>query len=180
MLNIGVLNIQGGIEEHCEVIKRNNHQVTYVTDSEDLVGIDAIILPGGESTVMKKIIDENPKFKSDLKQFVNEKPVYATCAGLILLANNYLNALDFTVKRNGFGAQIKSISTELDWLGIKQEGLFIRAPYITNIDEEADLCFYEKQIVGIKTERIMAMAFHPELTNDDSIFNYFIEKCIKI
>lgn len=178
-MKIGILNIQGAITEHQNVCIRNRIDTVLINKPEDFTGIDGLILPGGESTVMRKLIDSNLDFKQALYGFALSSPIYATCAGSILLSNEYLGILDISVVRNGFGSQIASEVTSIKWNDIKQQAAFIRAPILiqkknTQFKTEVHL---RGQLVGVETEKIIAVSFHPELTLDDQLFFKFIDKC---
>ncbi|MFV0288063.1 MAG: pyridoxal 5'-phosphate synthase glutaminase subunit PdxT [Mycoplasmatales bacterium] len=181
MLTIGILGLQGAIKEHQQVILRNGYTAQIVRTSADLNEIDAIILPGGESTVMRKLLEQNLDFKKKLQEFLITKPVYATCAGVILLSESYFNILNLQVIRNGFGSQIASESTNLRWNNVVQPVAFIRAPIIKvqNQEQYQTVVWHKAEVVGVETKNIMAMSFHPELTKADIFFNYFIQKIVK-
>ncbi len=181
MLIIGVLDIQGAISEHVKVIERNGFKSMLVREERHLHQIDALILPGGESTVMRKLIDSKPMFKRQLLMYVSSKPIYATCAGLILLSSEYFNTLNINVLRNGFGSQIASELTIIKWNNLFQQAAFIRAPIITEINDSnvTSIVTHKNEIVGLETNRIIAISFHPELTDDDSLFLKFVNEKIK-
>ncbi len=178
MLKIGVLTIQGAIKEHQDVITRNNALAINVRTSADLVELDAIVLPGGESTVMRKLLDQNPQFKQDLYSFLETKPVYATCAGTILLSNEYYGIIDIDVIRNGFGSQIASETAVVKWQDINPLVAFIRAPLLVAKADQKYItkAYHQESLVGLETETIIAVSFHPELTEDDRLFKYFLEQ----
>lgn len=177
-MKIGILNIQGAIDEHYQVCLRNEVEAVLVNNAGDLEDLDGLILPGGESTVMRKLIDNNLEFKKALYKFVMSKPVYATCAGSILLSNEYFGVLDINVTRNGFGSQIQSEVTNIKWKDIVQPVAFIRAPIFNKVnDHKFEIEVYHRnQLVGIESNNIIALSFHPELTKTDLLFNYFLEK----
>lgn len=176
-MKIGILNVQGAITEHQAVCLRNGHDVILVRTESDLADIDGLILPGGESTVMRRLIDAKPTFKEALLNYCHNRPVYATCAGVILLSQEYLGVLDVNVIRNGFGSQIASEVVELKWNDVTQQAAFIRAPIIDKCSDQSFMteAYYRQQLVGLETDKIIALSFHPELTDNDQLFNYFIK-----
>ncbi len=179
-MTIGILNIQGAIVEHKEVCERNGIKVKLVNKADDFQNINALILPGGESTVMRRLIDKDVKLKNSLEEFCSNKPVYATCAGSILLSNEYLKILDINVNRNGFGSQIASEVAKINWNDITQEVAFIRAPILEKIGDTSfnTEVYHRDQLVGLETNNIIALSFHPELTSNDELFKYFLKKCL--
>ncbi|MGZ9808753.1 pyridoxal 5'-phosphate synthase glutaminase subunit PdxT, partial [Staphylococcus haemolyticus] len=136
-MKIGVLALQGAVREHIRHIELSGHEGIAVKKVEQLDEIDGLILPGGESTTLRRLMDLYG-FKEKLQQ--SDLPIFGTCAGLIVLAKDvegetgYLKKLDITVERNSFGRQVDSFEAELDIKGIAEdiEGVFIRAPHIAN------------------------------------------------
>ena len=167
---IGVLALQGGFAEHLEILKLLGIPACEVRTKEDLARIDGLIIPGGESTVMGKFIDEY-----DLRSVIcacaqnPEFIIYGTCAGLILLAKEVLNLkaqplglLDISVERNAYGRQLDSFITSL--------GAFIRAPKITRVGEGVEVIeTHEGSPVLVRQNNIWASTFHPELVNNTAI-----------
>jgi len=189
MKKIGVLSLQGGFKEHLDMIRKLGHEGIEVRKSEDFNNLHGIILPGGESTAIGKLIVDL-KIKEELiNQVKNGLPVWGTCAGMILLAkeidnrsNTHLNLMDICVKRNAYGSQLDSFVTEakIKYISTKNIPLvFIRAPYITSTGENVKiLCKIDDDIVAAREDNILVTSFHPELTDDLSCHEYFINKML--
>lgn len=184
---IGILGMQGAITEHQEILLQIPHTKTrIVKTAKDLDCIDGLILPGGESTAIGKLLDY-----FSLKEILQEKiisglPVFGTCAGLILLAKNienqtntHLATMDITVKRNGYGSQLDSFSTNLLIPTIDKNMpiplVFIRAPYITKTDKDVQiLATLDNKIIAARQKNMLVSSFHPELTCDLRFHQYFL------
>ena len=151
---------------------------------EQLDELDGLILPGGESTTMRRLIDQY-EFFEPLKLFGSHKPIFGTCAGLVLLANQltkqketHLSLLDVTVQRNAFGRQRDSFEVSISIEGMEEKfpAVFIRAPYIEKTGKNVlVLATFEDKIVAVKQGNILATAFHPELTDDKRFMELFVE-----
>lgn len=191
-LNVGVLALQGGVAEHLDHLKRiKDVNAVPVKKPEQLKNCSGLIIPGGESTTMRKLI-KNYNFLPAIKKFVQQnKIIWGTCAGLILLASEIegekesqtLGLLDIRVKRNAFGSQLNSF-IEKDFVPKisekQQELIFIRAPLITRVGREIDVLYQKKdQIAAVESEYIIATAFHPELTESNVFHQYFVNKIKK-
>ena len=185
-MKVGVLSFQGGVIEHLNHIKALGHTGIKVKKEEDLNDIDAIILPGGESTTIGKLLKMTGLIKPLKEKIESGLPTWGTCAGMILLANEiegqeekYLNTMDIKVERNAFGTQIDSFKIHKIIKEVSEENIelvFIRAPYITEVKETVEiLCELDNKIVAAKQKNIIATAFHPELTNDLSFLSYFLK-----
>lgn len=182
---IGVLAIQGAFREHCKSLEKLGVEAVEVRSVNDLKGISGLIIPGGESTAIGKQL-EIDGFGDKIVEMAGEGfPIFGTCAGMILLSkkidrsNQYsLGLLDISVKRNAFGRQIASFEADIPVKGLKGGNLravFIRAPYVTEAGPEVDvLAAYAGKIVLVQDDHILASAFHPELTDDTRIHEYFI------
>ncbi|MGM9926435.1 MAG: pyridoxal 5'-phosphate synthase glutaminase subunit PdxT [Bacillus sp. (in: firmicutes)] len=187
MLKIGVLGLQGAIREHLQQIEAVGHQGLLIKSPGQLTDIDGLIIPGGESTTMRRFIDLYG-FLEPLKQFAQTKPVFGTCAGMVLLAdsiaeteNSHLQAIDVRVKRNAFGRQRDSFEAPLQVNGMTEPypAVFIRAPYVEQAGPGVEvLATYEGNIVAAKQGNILITAFHPELTNDPRFMNLFVEMIV--
>jgi 5'-phosphate synthase pdxT subunit len=190
MKRIGVLALQGAFAEHGRSLKELGAEAVEIRQKADLTenSLSGIILPGGESTVIGKLLEELDIFETLQKMIMDGFPVMGTCAGLILLAKEisnekqrYLATMDITVKRNAYGRQLGSFQTNSNFKGIGVIPMtFIRAPYIEKISEGEGieiLSEVEGKIVAARQRNMLAMAFHPELTNDVSIHRYFLELC---
>ena len=180
---IGVLALQGDFEAHRMAIERSGGQALEVRTAADLDGVDALVIPGGESTTMLKLLDMEGLF-APLQQFGARKPIFGTCAGAILLASEVTNPaqpslglLDLTVERNAYGRQIDSRIVKIDLNGEPAEAVFIRAPMIRRVGREAKvLATYLNEPVLVEQGRHMVATFHPELGKDDRIHRHFLEK----
>ncbi|MFS0674564.1 pyridoxal 5'-phosphate synthase glutaminase subunit PdxT [Ornithinibacillus sp. 179-J 7C1 HS] len=184
-LIIGVLGLQGAVSEHIKQIEATHCKGIIVKKPEQLHDIDGLILPGGESTTMRKLIDRYG-FLEPLKQFsLQQKPIFGTCAGMVLVAKDltdsddvHLKLMDVRVKRNAFGRQKESFEATLQIKGFESPytAVFIRAPYIeTAGDQVAVLATYENKIVAAKQDHILVSAFHPELTSDTRFMKLFVD-----
>lgn len=182
---IGVLALQGDFEAHCKALRSAGAQAAEVRTAEELRKVDGLVLPGGESTTMLKLLDMEGLFEP-LVQFGKERPIFGTCAGAILLANEVLHPrqrslalMDLTVERNGYGRQLDSRIAKLDVEGIDIEAVFIRAPIIRRAGPEVKvLATYLDQPVLVEQGIHMAATFHPELgrAGDGAIHRHFVNK----
>lgn len=181
---IGVLGLQGAVREHLEMLASLGVKTRIIKSAEDLEGIAGLVLPGGESTAMRRLIDRYALLVP-LRQKIKTLPMFGTCAGMILLATEleqgdvHLGAIPMKVKRNAFGRQVDSFETMLavDGIGADVEAVFIRAPYVERIDQATRvLARIDDEIVVVETDMHLACSFHPELTNDTRLHRYFIEK----
>ena len=190
-MKIGVLAVQGAFIEHIKMIdslaKQQDKQIECIEirQKKDLDGIDGIILPGGESTVQGQLFKKLDMFDTIKSMIENGLPVLATCAGLILLASKlendetcHLGTLPVTVKRNAYGRQLGSFETISSIDEIHDYPLvFIRAPYITKVSSDAKvIAIVDGNIVGVEYKNQIGLAFHPEMTNDNRIHEYFLKK----
>ena len=181
-MQIGILAVQGAFIEHKHAMEKLGASCIEIRQKKDLDSIDGIILPGGESTVQGKLIHELDMFEPIQKKINNGLPVLATCAGLILLAEEiendearHLATLPVTVKRNAYGRQLGSFETvgkvgKIDNFTMT----FIRAPYITEVSDNVEiLSTVDSRIVGVQYKNQIGLAFHPELTDDLRIHEAF-------
>lgn len=184
---IGILGMQGAIAEHQEILLQIPHTKTrIVKTAKDLDCIDGLILPGGESTAIGKLLDYFSLKEILQQKIISGLPVFGTCAGLILLAKNienetntHLATMDITVKRNGYGSQLDSFSTNLLIPTIDKNMpiplVFIRAPYITKTDKDVQiLATLDNKIIAARQKNMLVTAFHPELTNNLRFHQYFL------
>lgn len=184
-MTIAVLAVQGAFAEHEKMLERLGVSCVELRKKEDLFQkYDGIILPGGESTVQGKLLRELDMFAVLKRQIEEKLPVLATCAGLILLADKvenddreYFKTLPVTVKRNAYGRQLGSFCVEKEFKGIGVIPMtFIRAPYIERVRDGVEILAREKEhIVAVRYVNQLAMAFHPELDEDERIHKYFVE-----
>ena len=184
MKRIGVLGLQGAYAKHLAILQQLHLKAVDVRKSEDLEKCHGLIIPGGESTTMTKLINEIEMHDALLK-FSVDRPVFGTCAGMILMATKVdddrvktLNLMNIEVERNGYGRQIDSFIDELDVTtngqAFSMRGVFIRAPRIKNMGEGVEvLASVNGEPVLVQEGHHMAAAFHPELTGETRIHNYF-------
>jgi pyridoxal 5'-phosphate synthase pdxT subunit len=180
---VGVLALQGDFEAHRDAIERAGADAVEVRTSADLDAIDGLIIPGGESTTMLKLLHLENLFEP-LREFGSVKPIFGTCAGAILLASEVVNPaqeslglIDATVERNGYGRQIDSRIAEIDLEGKPAEAVFIRAPIIRRVGPKTKvLATYVDQPVLVEDGRHLAATFHPELSSGEHIHRRFIQK----
>ncbi|MFX0572926.1 pyridoxal 5'-phosphate synthase glutaminase subunit PdxT [Bacillus pumilus] len=185
MLTIGVLGLQGAVREHIQSIEACAAEGKIIKRAEELASVDGLIIPGGESTTMRRLMDTY-QFIEPIKAFAAEgKPIFGTCAGLIMLAKHiedrddaHLGLLNVSVARNSFGRQVDSFEAELEVKGLDAPftGVFIRAPHIISADESVDIMAeYDGRIVMAKKNNILGCSFHPELTDDHRLTQLFVE-----
>lgn len=188
-MNIGVLALQGDFIEHIKQIELLGYKATEIRKKEDLEVIDAIIIPGGESTTIGKLLRITGLMDILRDKIFNGLPVWGTCAGMILLAkeienehSSYISLMDIVVRRNAFGKQIDSFSVKKKIDDISENELelvFIRAPYILRTGSNVQvLCEFNEKIVAAREKNILVTSFHPELTMDTTILEYFIDKIV--
>lgn len=173
---IGILSLQGAFREHRQILESLDVDTRYIRFKEDLVGIDGLILPGGESTVMMKLLKAFDLLDALKEKIEDGLPTWGTCAGMILLSKGYLDVGHFEVLRNAFGTQINSFECTQRVGDIVDFPLrFIRAPIITGIsDDTSVLSKVNDQIVAVKDRHILATSFHPELTQDTRFHEMFL------
>ncbi len=190
---VGVLALQGDFREHRQALERLGCEVQEVRLPKHLIGLEGVIFPGGESTTIGKLM-QIYELDSALKDFhANGGAIWGTCAGAIMLASGVLDAsgqdtgqprlslLEMTVVRNAFGRQVDSFETDLEITGLEKpfHAVFIRAPIIQSVGVKVDvLCKIDERIVVAQKDRLMASSFHPELTGDDRLHQYFLERVI--
>lgn len=173
-MRVGVLALQGDVAEHVRMLEPLAEPAT-VRSTLELESVDALILPGGESTTLSLLLDELGLIDPLKKQIVAGLPVFGTCAGTILLARE-LSALDVTVQRNAYGPQVESFEDEIDAGAIGRiRAAFIRAPVITATGPDVEvMATHEGNPVLVRQERILASTFHPEITTDPKLHEYFV------
>lgn len=190
-LNIGVLALQGSFREHLTVLKNIGVRTSEIRLPEQIQDIDGLIIPGGESTTIGKLLVDY-KLLEPIKKFGRKKAIWGTCAGAILLSKDaqrtqpLLELMNITVDRNAFGRQISSFETTLKIPDLKYvspgstnfHGIFIRAPLINSIkgDAKALSSLPDGRIVAAQENHLLATAFHPELTDDDRIHRFFLHQ----
>jgi 5'-phosphate synthase pdxT subunit len=185
MTTIGILALQGAVREHAKAFERAGAEVVLVKKVEQLESIDGLVLPGGESTTMRRLIDKYG-FMDPLKAFAaQKKPMFGTCAGLILLASDlvgysepHLGVMDIKVERNSFGRQRESFEAALSIKGVGEDfiGVFIRAPHIVEVGQDVEvLAMHGDRIVAAQQGSFLGCSFHPELTDDYRLAQHFVQ-----
>lgn len=196
MVTIGVLGIQGAVKEHVDKLNTlPNVNSIVVKTREELDFVQGLIIPGGESTAIGKLLNDFNLLGYLKNKISNGLPVWGTCAGMILLAkkitndsNLYLEAMDIEVKRNAYGTQLDSFKTNKIIEEVNDEPIhlvFIRAPYVEKVSEKVQiLCKVNENIVACREGNMLATSFHPELTEDLSFHKYFADivksNCFKV
>ena len=184
-LKIGVLSLQGDFLEHVRALSDLGCEAGSVKTPGDVSACDGLIIPGGESTTIGKLCERFGVGEAILGLHAAGKPIWGTCAGMILLAKEIvgsdqwrLGLMDIEVKRNAFGRQVDSFETDFpvaDIGGGPVRAVFIRAPYVTRVWAEAQvLATFRERIVMVRQGTVLATAFHPELTDDRRVQEYFV------
>ncbi|MFJ7650348.1 pyridoxal 5'-phosphate synthase glutaminase subunit PdxT [Lysinibacillus sp. NPDC097279] len=180
---IGVLALQGAVREHVQMLDALGCQTVLVKHKEQLVGLDGLVLPGGESTTMRKLLNRYDLLEPIRTLAQQGLPMFGTCAGLILLAKElvdhepHLAVMDVVVARNSFGRQVDSFEVALDVPAIGEAicAVFIRAPHIVSVGAGVEvLAEHEGKIVLARDRHYLGCSFHPELTTDSRILEYFV------
>jgi 5'-phosphate synthase pdxT subunit len=187
---IGVLALQGDFEEHMEILRSLGVEPVEVREVEDLEGLAGIIVPGGESTTIGKMMVSTGLVDGIRSFFYKGGPVWGTCAGMVLAASAttgprqpLLGLMNALVERNGFGRQVHSFETDLDIEGFDEPftGVFIRAPYFEDVGPGVEvLSRVGERVVAARGENILVTAFHPELTDDARFHEYFLREVCAI
>jgi len=191
-VKIGVIGLQGDVEEHIEAF-RNLAEAIRITGPQQLQTIDALVIPGGESTTIGKLLVSTGLFDRVREMGLAGLPILGTCAGMVLLAKKgdeivertkqpLLGLMDFAVKRNAFGRQRESFETDLEIpvLGPRPfRCVFIRAPVATEVWGRAKvLATFQDKIIAVQQDAMLALSFHPELVPEDNrMLRYFLELC---
>ncbi|MFU8772415.1 MAG: pyridoxal 5'-phosphate synthase glutaminase subunit PdxT [Anaerolineales bacterium] len=189
-MKIGVLTLQGDFDEHITVLEKIGVNPVKVRLPEHIHELDGLIIPGGESTTIGKLAQEYGLIQP-IRQFGQEKAIWGTCAGAILLSRDanrsqpLLELMDITVERNAFGRQSASFEIHLDIPALEEvdpknrpyPAIFIRAPLIKSVEGNVEIlaCLPDGSIVAARQGRLLASAFHPELTDDDRFHRYFLK-----
>ena len=192
MTEIGILALQGAFTEHEQVLKKLGVETVQIRNRQDWeahTDLDGLILPGGESTVMGKLLHDLDLFEP-IKAKINEGlPVFGTCAGLILLVKTivgdqtkHLASMYISVSRNAYGRQLGSFVTNADFKGIGEIPMvFIRGPIIETVGPEVEVLSQVKEaIVAAKEKNMLVTSFHPELTGDERVHAYFLEMVTQV
>lgn len=189
-MKIGVLAVQGAFREHLAVLTGLGIEAVEVRKKEELDGIEGLVLPGGESTTIGKLLVDYELLDLIKVMALEGMPIFGTCAGAIILAkkilgNNqqHLGLMDIQIKRNAYGRQIDSFEADLEIPVLGREafpGVFIRAPLISQVGPGVDiLATYRESIVLARQGSLLAAAFHPEMTSDARLHRYFLDDLVK-
>ncbi|KXT81088.1 pyridoxal 5'-phosphate synthase glutaminase subunit PdxT [Streptococcus oralis] len=189
-MRIGILALQGAFEEHAKVLEKLGVASVEIRNLDDFQqgqsDLSGLILPGGESTTMGKLLRDQQMLLPIREAILNGLPVFGTCAGLILLAKevasqeeSHLATMDIVVERNAYGRQLGSFYTEAECKGVGQIPMtFIRGPIISSVGEGVEiLATVDDQIVAAQEQNMLVTSFHPELTDDARLHQYFINMC---
>jgi pyridoxal 5'-phosphate synthase pdxT subunit len=184
-LRVGVFALQGDVREHLQLLTSLGVESIEVRNAEQLASCDGLIIPGGESTTISKLIDIFG-LRDDLLAYIAQgNPVYGTCAGMIMLATEVLDeasgqqslkAMDISVRRNAFGSQLDSFEALVEFAGSPVEVAFIRAPIVERVGENVQVLskLSTGAIVAVREGNLLATSFHPELTGDSAVHEYFL------
>ena len=188
-MKVGVLALQGDVREHIQSLLACGVEAVAVRRAEEIENVDAMVLPGGESTTIAQLAEVFGIFDLIKEKITNGMPVYGSCAGMILLASEILDAkegqksfggLDITVRRNAFGRQVDSFESDIAFNDGSQQlihAVFIRAPWVEKVSDSVEvLASVDAHPVAVRSKTALATSFHPELTGDHRIHRYFIEQ----
>jgi pyridoxal 5'-phosphate synthase pdxT subunit len=193
-MNIGVLALQGDFREHIKAVEECGHRAIEVRRTSELDNVQALILPGGESTAIA-LLAKNYDLIDPIRTRINAgMPTYGSCAGMILLADRIVDGvqdqitfggIDVTVRRNAFGRQVDSFESDLSFAGHSLHAIFIRAPWVEEIGSSVEVISAvttpdgQSHPVAVRQNHLMATSFHPELTHDLAVHRYFIDEVCK-
>ena len=174
---VGILALQGGFEAHARSLARLGADAREVRTVEDLEGIDALIIPGGESTTIGLGVEREGLGEPLIEFARSGRPVLGTCAGMIMLDREHLGVLDIGVRRNAFGRQLASFEAELDFDGQRVDAVFIRAPWVEDVGDDVEvLAEVDGHPVAVRSGSVLAVAFHPELTQDLTLHRWLVDR----
>jgi 5'-phosphate synthase pdxT subunit len=185
-LKVGVLGLQGDVREHERCLDAAGATPVVVKHADELSSVDAMVLPGGESTTIGKLLDRFGLLEPLRRRAVEGMPLYGTCAGMILMANDIvgehgaphrLSLMDVSVRRNGYGRQVDSFETDLDVRGLDSplHAVFIRAPVVERVGPSVDvLAAYDDIPVIVRQANLLASSFHPEIAGDPRVHELFL------
>lgn len=195
--HVGVLALQGDVREHLYALEAAGARASTVRRPDELSAVDGLVIPGGESTTMSRLLDVFELFEPLRERLADGMPTYGSCAGMILLASTildtrpdatHLDALDITVRRNAFGRQVESFESDVQMVGITDKpgaepmrAVFIRAPWVESIAPEVEVLATVPdgpaagRIVAVRQNEVLATSFHPEVTGDRRVHEYFVE-----
>jgi len=188
-MKVGVLALQGDVREHIQSLLACGVEAVAVRRAQEIEKVDALVLPGGESTTIAQLAEVFGIFDLIKEKIKNGMPVYGSCAGMILLANEILDAkegqksfggLDITVRRNAFGRQVDSFESDIAFNDGSEQlihAVFIRAPWVEKTSDSVEvLASVDAHPVAVRSKTALATSFHPELTGDHRVHRYFIEQ----
>jgi len=193
-MNIGVLALQGDVQEHIQSLSDCGVVAVTVKTAQELEGVDALVIPGGESTTIAKLARSFGLLDLIKDRIQMGMPTYGSCAGMILLANKLEDAaigqetfggIDMTVRRNAFGRQVDSFETDLKFKGITEPSIravFIRAPWVESVGKYVEVLAQvidesgKSHPVAVRQGKVLATSFHPELTGDNRVHKFFVEE----
>ena len=190
-MKIGVLALQGDFREHIQAVKMAGHAGLTVRHPEELAEIDALIIPGGESTTIALLAESFGLLEPIRERIAAGMPVYGSCAGMILLADRILDGsegqatlggIDMTVRRNAFGRQVDSFESDLAFNNLPLRAVFIRAPWVEELGREVEVLAEiegrdgARHPVAVRQGSLFATSFHPELTGDLRVHRYFFDQ----
>lgn len=191
-MKVGVLALQGDVREHIRSLGDCGVDASAVRRDTEIAAVDALVIPGGESTTIAKLARSFEVFDLIKSRIASGMPVYGSCAGMILLSNKVLDAiegqetfggLDAVVRRNAFGRQVDSFEADLNFKGITDpavRAIFIRAPWVESVGSGVDvLAEISGHPVAVRQRNILATSFHPELTGDNRVHKYFVDVVCK-
>ena len=191
-MKVGVLALQGDVREHVRSLSDCGVSAQPVRRKNEIESIDALVIPGGESTTIAKLARSFGVFDLIAQRIKDGMPTYGSCAGMILVANSVLDAIegqetfggmDVVVRRNAFGRQVDSFESDLHFAGITDaplRAIFIRAPWVESVGENVRvLAALDGHPVAIQQNNVLATSFHPELTGDNRVHKYFIDSVCK-
>ncbi|WP_431239860.1 pyridoxal 5'-phosphate synthase glutaminase subunit PdxT [Mycolicibacterium aichiense] len=189
-LRVGVLALQGDTREHLAALREAGAEASTVRRASELDAVDALVIPGGESTTMSHLLREFELLEPLRTRLADGMPAYGSCAGMILLATEILDAgaagraavplggIDMTVRRNAFGRQVDSFEGDIDFDGLDgpAHAVFIRAPWVERVGPDVQiLARAGDHVVAVRQGRVLATAFHPEMTGDRRVHKLFVE-----
>jgi len=188
-MKVGVLALQGDFREHIALATHCGHEAISVRTIEELHAVDALILPGGESTTIIKLAQSFGLLEPIRTRIKAGLPVYGSCAGMILLADRIENGIvdqetfggiNMTVRRNAFGRQVDSFESDITFNGVELHAIFIRAPWVEEVGEGVEvLATAAGHPVAVRQGKLLATSFHPELTDDYAVHKYFFDEICK-
>jgi 5'-phosphate synthase pdxT subunit len=185
---VGVLALQGDFAEHLEVLRSCGYPAATVRSCDDLENVNALIIPGGESTTILKLIDRFEMRDALVKRIEHGMPVFGTCAGAIVLARRVsdgerpLGVVNVQIERNAYGRQRDSFEADIDVaeLGATVRGVFIRAPVITDPGSSTVMAEWTRRPVLVRSGSLLLATFHPELAGEDRVHRYFVEDICEV